>query len=96
MIAERFAVLVEAAVVLNDRRLLDKLMSKVDAALARLPEEELTPALVLECQRPDLAEEAAEAAYHAEPTADTRRAWAAAVRVQRASSLRLLMALEAL
>lgn len=95
VIAERFAALVEAAVVLGDRRLLDKLMAPVDAAMARLPQEVLTPVLIRDVQAADLAEDAAEAIYHATPTSQVRHDWIHALRAQRATSLRLLMALEA-
>lgn len=94
-IALRFAALVEAAVVLGDRRLLDKLLAPVDAAMARLPEEPLTPELIRDVQSSDLAEDVAESAFLSDPTPEHRVAWANAVRVERASRLRLLMALEA-
>lgn len=91
----RFAALVAAAIRLGDRRLLDKLMAPVDAALARLKEEPLAPDLMLAAQEADMAEELAEARFHADPSHAHRHQWAAAVRHQRAQSLRLLLALEA-
>lgn len=94
-IARRFAALVESAVVLGDRRLLDRLMAPVDAAMAKLPEELPTPVLICEVQAADLAEDMAESAHLLTPTPETLTAWIHTLRAQRASSLRLLIALEA-
>lgn len=94
-IHRRFAGLVEAAVALDDRRLLDKLMGPVDGALAGLRDEALTPALICAVQEADMAEDGAEARFLANPTPEHKRQFAAAVRHQRATSLRLLLALEA-
>lgn len=92
---ERFAELVAAAIRLDDRRLLDKLLLPVDGALAQIPDESLTPALICEAQEADLAEDLVEARWLASRTPELRREWARAVRQQRATSLRLLLALEA-
>lgn len=82
-----------AAMIATRDPLLAKVMAPIEAALAGMPAEGLTPALILDTQTADLIEDQREARYLANPTRDNLRAWRQAVEAQRSTSLRLQRAL---
>ena len=82
-----------AALIATKDPLLAKVLAPIEAALAGLPLEELTPELIEAAQRADAVEDVAESIHLANRTRETLRAWRQAVEAQRATSLRLHRAL---
>lgn len=82
-----------AALIATRDPLLGKVLAPIEAALAGMALEELTPALIHEVQTADLVEDQAESRYLASPTRDYLRAWRQSVEAQRTTSLRLQRAL---
>lgn len=74
----------------------EKVFAPVEAAYAGVEPAPLTPELILLAQEADMAEDVTESAFLADRTPEHRRAWIVALRAQRATALRLLLALEAI
>lgn len=89
------AELVRAAVETGDLRLAERLFAPIECARLGLRPEPVSPALIDAEERADANEGVCQAAYLAEPTSATRRAFINSLRLQRARSLELLVALEA-
>jgi hypothetical protein len=78
-----------AALIATRDPLLGKVLAPIEAALAEMPLEDLTPAVILAAQLADLAEDEAEGRYLTTPTREHLRAWRLALEAQRTESLRL-------
>ncbi len=87
--------LIEAALLVQDDVLFQRLTVPLLAAIASRPIRSFSPQLVNEVQQADLAEDAAEACYNANPGEVTRRAWLARLRQQHILAGDLIRALEA-
>ena len=83
------AMIIGAAVELGNLELADRLYLPIHAARMAIPVEPFSRDLVLECQRIDLEEDAAEAYYHADPSPQNRAVWLRQLDRQAAAHVRL-------
>lgn len=89
------AMLIEAAVLMKDDVLFQRLTAPILAAIADRPIRPFSPQLVNEVQQADLAEDCAEAVFLAKQTPEARGAWLARLRQQHVLAGDLIRSLEA-
>lgn len=89
------ALVIRRALEFGAPHIAEKIFAPIEAAFAGVAVAPLTPDLQRDVQEADLAEDIAEARYNADHSDAHRAAWIAAVRVQLATTRRLLVALEA-
>ena len=93
-IHRRVAILIRHAVQQGDLALAERLFAPIEAARMAFAPEPVTAELIASEERADALEGIAEVSYLANPTRENRRTWISALRMQRARSLELLVALE--
>jgi hypothetical protein len=88
------ATLIEAAILLRDDPLFQRLTAPLLAAIDARPIREFSPQLVHEVQAADLAEDISESAFLAQRSPETRHAWLLRLRQQHVLSGDLIRSLE--
>lgn len=93
-VQDEAALIIRRALQFGAPHIAEKIFAPIEAAFAGIEAVVLTPHLQRDVQEADMAEDIAEARFNADPTPATKAAFMAALRVQMATTRRLLVALE--